>query len=185
MINTLKTGLKPRLPNLKMSQSSLIFAVCFSAWLGTAVFASTAGEIKISFAFRKGRTVDGQMALTPDSVGVLAIDSTAGSLEPDDENGFANALKKRALFGSERDSAATLLTLTSMWKGLKRFTCDRDDGYAFSIWSDSLALHCNNCFSCRDGMTMQEAKTLAKFGKLTLWLSQLRDSMLKDKSAPR
>ena len=185
MINSLSAGPKARLPNLNTSRIALIFAGCLSAWLGTAVFAATAGEIKVSFAFRKGGGVDGQMALTLDSIGVLTIDSTAGSLEPDDENGFSQAMKKKALFGAERDSAATLLALTSMWKGLKRFNCDRDDGYAFSIWSDSLALHCNNCFSCRDGMTMQEAKTLARFGKLTLWLSQVRESMLRDKSAPR
>ncbi len=83
-------------------------------------------------------------------------------------------MRKRALTASERDTADLLFSLSDKWKGLKRYTCDKNDGYAFSIWSDSLSLHCNNCFSCTEGITVQEARILARFGKLTLWLYQLR-----------
>lgn len=134
-------------------------------------------EIKVSFAFHNAQKPEYQMALTRDSVGVLTLDTTAFSLEPDDENDFSDAPKKRALTNSEKDSASTLLTMTHAWKGLKRFNCEKEDGYAFSIWSDSLSLHCNNCFSCSEGVGLQEAKTLVKFGKMTLWLYNIGHAM--------
>ncbi len=134
-------------------------------------------EIKISFAFHNAQKPECQMALTPDSVGVLALDTTAFSMEPDDENDFSDAPKKRALSISEKDTATILLNMTHAWKGSKRFNCDKEDGYAFSIWSDSLSLHCNNCFSCSEGVGLQEAKTLVKFGKMTLWLYKIGHAM--------
>ncbi len=134
-------------------------------------------EVKVAFSFRKMPGGDCQMALTRDSVGLLETDSTLGALEPDDENDFSAAVKKRSLSPQERDSAQLLLSIADQWKGLKRFNCEKDDGYGFSLWSDSLALHCNSCFSCTEGVSMQEAKVLARFGKLTLWLFRMRDSL--------
>ena len=134
------------------------------------------GALKIAFSFKNDKS-DCQMALTRDSVGILALDSTAGALEPDDENGFESALRKRALSAGEKDTADMLLSMTRSWKGRKRYFCASKDGYAFTIWSDSLTLHCENCFSCTEGITMQEAKILARFGKITLWLNRIKGGL--------
>jgi len=128
------------------------------------------------FEFKEGG--DCQMALTGDSVGVLPWDPSAGALEPDDEaDGLENAVGKRALSAAERDSAAQLFGLTRALKGNRRLECERNDGYAFSLWSDSLTLHCRNCFSCTDGVGMSEARKLARLGRLSLWLYRLRDGL--------
>lgn len=133
-------------------------------------------SIKLAFEFKGENPF--QMALTPDSVGVLRTDPGAGGLEPDDESdGIENALAKRALSGAERDTAAALLRLAGTFKGNPVFACPRDDGYGFSVWSDSLSLHCRNCFSCTDGVDMPAAKRLAHLGRLTLWLYRLRDGL--------
>jgi hypothetical protein len=163
------------LPNAKSIAGVGISALCLLALLCVSAWPSQDGELKVAFAFRKN--AGSQMALTRDSIGILAIDSSAGSLEPDDENGFESAISKRAFSPSERDTADMLFSMSGKWKGLKRYNCDKDDGYAFSIWTDSLSLHCNSCFSCTDGISVQEAKQLAKFGKLTLWLYQIRQNM--------
>jgi hypothetical protein len=135
------------------------------------------GALKVAFTFHDGG--DCQMALTPDSIGLLAWDSSAGALEPDDEgDGLEHAVGKRALSGTERDSAAQLLGLTRSFKGLKRYACERDEGYGFSLWSDSLTLHCRNCFSCTDGVGVQEARTLARFGRISLWLYRMRPGLV-------
>lgn len=120
------------------------------------------------------------MALTRDSVGILKLDPTAGALEPDDENGFEASVLKRALTAGERDTAGILMGMTVSFKGKKRYVCASKDGYAFSIWSDSLTLHCENCFSCTEGISMSEAKTLARFGKLSLWLYRIKGEMQPD-----
>jgi hypothetical protein len=177
MITFLGHGLKIRSANLKMSPYLIIYSFFALFLIGNPIKASTPGEIKVSFAFRKPGVIDCQMALTKDSVGVLAIDSSAGSLEPDDENGFAHAQKKRSLTLPEQELAASLLSLSQKWQGLKRYNCEKHDGYAFSLWADSLALHCNNCFSCTEGISVPEAKILARFGKLTMWLYQLSESI--------
>lgn len=136
------------------------------------------GALKMAFSFREEGEF--QMALTSDSVGVLPVDAFGGALEPDDEgDGLENALGKRALSASERDTAALLLGITRAFSGEKRFVCDRDEGYGFSLWSDSLTLHCRNCFSCSDGIGMREARTLARLGKLSLWLYRMRDGLLQ------
>jgi hypothetical protein len=137
--------------------------------------------LKIAFRFRS-ESGESQMALTRDSVGMLPLDSTAGALEPDDENGFDGVVAKRALSAEERDSADMLMTMTRVWKGHKRFVCLSPDEYAFTIWSDSLTLHCGNCFSCTEGLSMQEARMLARFGRLTLWLNRIRDGFTGDVS---
>ncbi len=131
------------------------------------------GPLKIAFRFRNG-SGESQMALTRDSVGMLAVDPTAGALEPDDENGFEGAVRKRALSAGERDSADMFMNMTRIWKGRKRYVCVSPDDYAFTIWSDSLTLHCENCFSCSEGISMPEARMLARFGKMTLWLNRIR-----------
>jgi hypothetical protein len=134
------------------------------------------GPLKISFNFKDSKS-DCQMALTRDSVGILELDPTAGALEPDDENGFEGSVIKRALSTGERDTADMLMGMTNSFKGKKRYVCSSKDGYAFSIWSDSLTLHCENCFSCTEGISMPEAKMLARFGKLTLWLYRIKGEM--------
>lgn len=139
--------------------------------------------VKVAFDFSDNRS-DGQMVFTRDSVGILAWDSTAGALEPDDENGFDGAIRKRAFTQGERDSADLLMAMTRTWKGRKRYVCASQDGYAFTIWSDSLTLHCGNCFSCTDGISMPEAKMLARFGKLSLWLYRIKGGMDADPSRP-
>jgi hypothetical protein len=137
------------------------------------------GPLKISFSFKDSKS-DCQMALTRDSVGILELDPTAGALEPDDENGFEASVLKRALSTVERDTADMLMGMTRSFKGKKRYVCSSKDGYAFSIWSDSLTLHCENCFSCTEGISMPEAKMLARIGKLTLWLYRIKGGMRPD-----
>jgi hypothetical protein len=137
------------------------------------------GPLKISIHFKDSKS-DCQMALTRDSVGILKLDPTAGALEPDDENGFEGSVLKRALSTGERDTADMLMGMTHSFKGKKRYVCSSKDGYAFSIWSDSLTLHCENCFSCTEGISMQEAKILARFGKLSLWLYRIKGDMQPD-----
>lgn len=150
-----------------------IFLFFFFAEIGLSL-ASGREEIKVSLGFPCRGFENCQMALTQDSVGILENDESNSGLEPDDENGFAEAVTKHALTESQKDSAQIMFTLIHQWKGLKRFSCDHNDGYHFSVWSDSLALHCNNCFSCTDGITIHDAKTLAKFGRLAIWLYQIR-----------
>jgi hypothetical protein len=137
---------------------------------------SEEGPLKIAFSFSDSKS-NCQMALTRDSVGILKLDTTAGALEPDDENGFDGSVRKRALTAGEKDTAGQILDLTRIWKGRKRYTCPKEDGYAFTLWSDSLTLHCGNCFSCTEGVSMPEAKMLARFGKLSLWVYRLKSGM--------
>lgn len=158
--------------------------LCFSL-LGAPVAAVTPetepenGPLKFAINFNAA-TGDVQMALTHDSVGILKLDPTAGALEPDDENGFESTVRKRALSASERDTADLIMAMTRTFKGRKRYACSRQDGYAFSIWSDSLTLHCENCFSCSEGISMPEAKMLARFGKMTLWLYRIKGELQPD-----
>lgn len=165
---------------------SLVFALCAlvsaseveSLVKATASLAAAPerGAVKVAFAFKDGDHC--QMALTGDSVGMLPWDPAAGALEPDDESdGLENALRKRALSSSEKDTAAQLLGMTRTFKGNRRFECPREDGYGFSLWSDSLTLHCSNCFSCSEGVSMSEARTLARLGRLSLWLYRMRDGL--------
>ena len=154
------------------------YAFCLSLSIADVPMPSELPDrtVKVAFAFKN----DGecQMALTGDSVGVLAWDPAAGALEPDDESdGLENAVGKRALSASERDSAAQLLDLMQTFKGVRRFECPRDDGYAFSLWSDSLTLHCRNCFSCTEGVSISEARKLARLGRLSLWLYRMRTGL--------
>jgi hypothetical protein len=140
-------------------------------------------EVKVAFAFQKAGTVECLMAMTVDSVGLLTMDTGEGGSEadgdPDDERSFVDAVNKRAFSPTQKDTAQLILSLTHRWKGLQRFTCSKNDGYAFSVWTDSLALHCNNCFSCTDGISIQDAKGLARLGKLTLWLYRMSEGMPK------
>jgi hypothetical protein len=166
-----------------MRDSLLAIGLLIMTLLGSPVSATTQAEsepedgpLKFAFNFRN-TDGDVQMALTHDSVGILELDPTAGALEPDDENGFESTIRKRALSASERDTADLIMAMTRSFKGRKRYACSRQDGYAFSIWSDSLTLHCENCFSCSDGISMPEAKMLARFGKMTLWLYRIKGEL--------
>lgn len=169
-----------------MRDSLLAMCLFCLAFLGLPAAAVAAADLEpedgpLKFAFNfQSSSGDVQMALTHDSVGILELDPTAGALEPDDEHGFESTVRKRALSASERDTADLIVAMTRSFKGLKRYACSRDDGYAFSVWSDSLTLHCNNCFSCTDGISMSEAKTLARFGKMTLWLYRIQGEMQPD-----
>ncbi len=73
---------------MAMKRNMWVTCLCLVASLALPGRSSAPGELKVSYAFQKSGTVDCQMALTKDSVGVLEIDSTAGSLEPDDEKGL-------------------------------------------------------------------------------------------------
>jgi hypothetical protein len=153
----------------------MVLCAPFSVW-PSALVPPEEGPVKVAFTFKEGG--DCQMALTGDSVGLLPWDPAAGALEPDDEgDGLEHALGKRALSQVERDSAAVLLKLTRTFKGEKRFECPHEDGYGFSLWSDSLTLHCRNCFSCTEGISMSEARALARLGRLSLWLYRLREGL--------
>lgn len=132
------------------------------------------GTMKIAVHFGGNPPVACQMAMTRDSVGLLEMDPDAGGLEPDDENGFEASVAKRALSGEDKDTAEQFLAMIGTFKGRERYACPGRDGYAFSIWADSLALHCDNCFSCTEGIGVQEARALARFGKLTLWLYRFK-----------
>ena len=161
----------PRLRSFAFAASLLAAPLLASASSAVPEEPET-GPVKIQFTFKEGG--NRQMALTSDSVGVLPWDPSAGALEPDDEaDGLEHTLGKRALSPAERDSAARLLGLTRTLKGNRRIECDGNDGYAFSLWSDSLTLHCRNCFSCTEGVGMSEAKNLARLGRLSLWLYRL------------
>lgn len=157
----------------------------FPAGAGLALLiltlASTAGAeygtLKIALNFGGNPRFDCQMALTRDSVGLLEMDPNAGGLEPDDENGFEAAVAKRALTGHDRDTADQFLSMMGTFKGRERYACAGGDGYAFSIWADSLALHCENCFSCTEGIGVKEALALVHFGKFTLWLYRFKASL--------
>jgi hypothetical protein len=167
---------------MRFSLPAFLLACACLARLSHATPALPAGEpesgpVKIAFNFGDARG-DCQMALTRDSVGVLPTDPGAGGLEPDDEgDGLERAVRKRALTPGERDTADMLLGLTRAFKGEKRFACSRDEGYGFSLWSDSLTLHCRNCFSCTEGISVPEAKMLARFGRLSLWLYRIKGKL--------
>ncbi len=131
---------------------------------------SASEEIKVALAFHGDGGEDRQFSVTRDSLGILPFDSTAGSLEPDDESDFSDSKNKIGFSPAEKELVNTLFKLSDNWRGLKKYSCEKAEGYAFSLWSDSLSLHCTNCFSCTEGMTLQEAKILARFGKLAIWL---------------
>jgi hypothetical protein len=136
---------------------------------------------KVAYAMRTADTVERLMAFTLDSVGVLKIESSKAGMgvesQLETENGFERAIHKRAFSPTQKDTAQLLLSLTQRWKGVQHFTCLKNDGYAFSVRTDSLSLDCKNCFSCTDGMNLQDAKRLARLGKLTLWLYKLGEEM--------
>ena len=140
-----------------------------------------AEHAKVAYAMHSADTVERLMAFTLDSVGVLKIESSKTGTGVENqlgtEIGFERALHKRAFSPTQKDTAQLLLSLTHRWKGVQRFTCLKNDGYAFSVRTDSLSLDCNNCFSCTDGIGLQDAKSLARLGKLTLWLYRLGEEM--------
>ena len=145
--------------------------------------------VRVVYAFSKNPGANCEIELTNDSVRFLS--EYRLHEKPMAEQGIAESeprrvLGKRVLTAGEKDSAQTLMSLAGRWKGYRRFVCAGGDGYAFSLWSDSLLLNCDNCFSCTEGVSMPDARTLARFGKMTLWLYGLREAWqpVKTGSAP-
>lgn len=136
---------------------------------------ATSGGVRVTFSFAAQTACE--IELTGDSVRVRRDNPFAPH-----PVGFAKdtlELGRRALTSGERDSAELLLGLAHRWKGYKRYACPNDDGYGYSLWTDSLLLNCRNCYSCTDGIGMGEARMLEKFGRYTLWLYRMKDEWLK------
>lgn len=134
--------------------------------------------VRIAYAFAKHPEANCEIELTGDSVLFLAEyrfleHGVSGS--PDDSRP-RRMLGARALTSGERDTAQSLFALAGRWKGYKRYVCRGTEGYAYSLWSDSLLLSCDNCYSCTEGIDMSEARALARFGKMSLWLYGLREA---------
>ena len=147
---------------------SLLLAM---AWPAGGQTISRGVRVTYSFSTPGGAC---EIELTGDSVRVKrdAVFSPRSIVE-----GAADSLEigRRALTAGERDSAGGLMELAKRWKGYKRYACEANDGYGFSLWTDSLLLNCQNCFSCTAGIGMGEARMLEKFGRYTLWLYRMKD----------
>lgn len=154
-----------------------------SIFLVLAVMGACQGQmmergVRITYAFAKSPGANCEIELTQDSVLFLSeyryLDhGMSGS--PDDSRSL-RLLGGRALTAGERDSAQSLFSLAGRWKGYKRYVCRGAEGYAFSLWSDSLLLSCDNCYSCTEGIDVPDARVLARFGKMSLWLYGLREA---------
>jgi hypothetical protein len=139
--------------------------------------------VRVVYDFSDKPGANCEIELTRDSVRFLSEyrfrESQAAGIGLE-ESAERRLFGKRALTAPERDSAAGLMTLAGRWKGYKRFVCrgggPAGDRYAFSLWSDSLLLACDNCFSCTEGVSLPDAKVLARFGRISLWLYGLRES---------
>jgi len=130
--------------------------------------------LRVTYAFADSPGGSCRIEMTGDSLRVkrdnlFAADSAVRA-NPDS----AEDLVRRALSAGEKDTAGQFLELAGRWKGYKRYACKAEDGYGFTLWTDSLVLNCDNCFSCNSGMSMSEAKMLEKIGRMTLWLYRLR-----------
>lgn len=158
------------------------------AWIAAALtltLAATApGQImdqgvRVVYAFSKNPGANCEIELTSDSVRFLSeyrFEEKPMAERNIEESETRRVLGQRILTAGEKDSAETLMSLAARWKGYRRFVCAGGDGYAFSLWSDSLLLNCDNCFSCTEGISMPDARVLARFGKMTLWLYGLREA---------
>lgn len=134
--------------------------------------------VRVTYAFAKNPGANCEIELTEDSVLFLSeyryLDHGA-SVSPEDSRP-RRMLGGRALTGFERDTARSLFALAGRWKGYKRYVCRGSEGYAYSLWSDSLLLSCDNCYSCTEGVDVPEARVLAQFGRMSLWLFGLREA---------
>lgn len=139
--------------------------------------------VRFVYAFSGRPGANCEIEVTRDSVRFLSeyrfLEAQAAGLGME-ESAASRTFGRRALTAPERDSAAGLMLLASRWTGYKRFVCGREsadgEGYAFSLWSDSLLLSCDNCFSCTEGISLPDAKVLARFGRISLWLYGLREA---------
>lgn len=163
-----------------------VLSACLLARLllpGSAVAQVMDDGVRVVYAFSSKPGANCEIELTRDSVRFLSeysfLEAQAAGIGME-ESAERRMLGKRALTPPERDSAAGLMVLASRWKGYKRFVCRGrsagGEGYAFSLWSDSLLLNCDNCFSCTEGVSLPDAKVLARFGRISLWLYGLREA---------
>jgi hypothetical protein len=165
---------------LKILSASLL-AACLLP-LSSAAQAMEGG-VRIVYAFSEKPGANCEVEITRDSVRFLSeyrfLEAQAAGIGME-ESADRRVFGRRALTAAERDSAEGLMGLTSRWKGYKRFVCrgagEAGDGYSFSLWSDSLLLNCDNCFSCTEGISLPDAKVLARFGRVSLWLYGLREA---------
>jgi hypothetical protein len=137
--------------------------------------------LRVIYDFDSNPEENCEIELTRDSVRVLSgyvlRGGGAGGSPLDTEE--SRLIGRRLLSPGEQDTAQAFLDLAARWKGYRRFVCRGGDGYAFSLWSDSLLLNCDNCFSCTEGVSMPDARILARFGKMSLWLFGLRETAPK------
>lgn len=137
------------------------------------------GGVRIVYAFARNPGGNCEIELTRDSVRFLSeyVFREAPMAERSiAESAERRVFGKRGLTGGERDSAEALMSLAGRWNGYRRFVCKGGEGYAFSLWSDSLLLSCDNCYSCTEGISVPDARVLAAFGKMSLWLYGLREA---------
>lgn len=165
---------------LKILSASVLAAVLLPLSSAAQVME---GGVRIVYAFSEKPGANCEVEITRDSVRFLSeyrfLEAQAAGIGME-ESAERRVFGRRALTAPERDSAEGLMGLTSRWKGYKRFACrgasEAGDGYSFSLWSDSLLLNCDNCFSCTDGISLPDAKVLARFGRVSLWLYGLREA---------
>lgn len=134
--------------------------------------------LRVVYDFNSNPDANCEIELTRDSLRVLSAYVLHGGASPGSprETEESRLVGRRSLTPGERDSAQAFMDLASRWTGYRRFICRGGDGYAFSLWSDSLLLNCDNCFSCTEGVSMPDARVLARFGKMSLWLYGLRET---------
>lgn len=154
----------------------LFFLLALSALSASAQLMD--GGVRIVYAFAKNPGANCEIELTRDSVRFLSEYKLhdAPVHEPLEQSGFRRTFGRRVLTTAEKDTAATLMSLADRWKGYRRYVCKGAEGYAYSLWSDSLLLACDNCYSCSEGISMSDARILARLGKMTLWLYGLREA---------
>jgi hypothetical protein len=160
-----------------LNPSKALAAFALLASLAAVAAQGGGGGVRVNFAFTNAGA-SCEVELTGDSVRVRRDDPFAP--RPHFSAGRDSLeLGRRALTAGEKDSTGLLLDLAKRWKGYKRFACAAEDGYGFSLWTDSLLINCQNCFSCTGGMGMGEARMLEKFGRYTLWMYRMKDEWIK------
>lgn len=134
--------------------------------------------LRVVYDFSSNPGANCEIELSRDSLRVLSGYFLRGGVSQGSplDTEESRLIGRRVLTPGERDSAQAFMDLAARWTGYRRFVCRGGDGYAFSLWSDSLLLNCDNCFSCTEGVSMPDARVLARFGKMSLWLLGLRES---------
>jgi hypothetical protein len=159
---------------LLIGKLSVLLLLAALPSLGQAI----AHGVRVTFSFANTPQSSCEIELTGDSVRVRRDDPfTPRPASPSERDPLE--MGRRALTAGERDSAELLMGLARRWKGYKRYACEADDGYGYSLWTDSLLLNCRNCYSCTAGIGMGEARMLEKFGRYTLWLYRMKDEWMK------